>query len=140
MLSPSHRAEADFRSSVLRAVEALAVRRSVDGILSANSSAAVAVLGDFNDRPWSLTVRMLMAGDDETPGALIPVMDRLPEAERATIVHRGRRQQIDHVLVSHALAPRVKAIRVHNHDLLDHDVLRVPTVDSDHALVEVELG
>ncbi len=139
ILAPSHRAEADFRSSVLRAVEALAVRRSVDAILARDSSAAVAVLGDFNDRPWTLTVRMLMAGNDDMAGALVPVMERLPEEERATIVHRGRKQQIDHVLMSHSLAARVSSIRVYNHDLLDHDVLCEPTVDSDHALIEVDL-
>lgn len=135
------RAEAALRSLVSRAAEALFVRGVVDELLLADRSRAVVVMGDLNDTLDSLPVSIVCGSGDL---ALEAATRRVPEAERYTVLHRGEREQIDHILVSHALAPRLVRAVVLNGALRDHgpfvkDAV-LPTPDSDHALFFVELA
>lgn len=135
------KAEASLRSLVSRASEALFVRGVVDGLLLEDRERAVVVMGDLNDTVDSLPVS-IVGGAGEL--ALDAAARRVPEAGRFSVLHRGEREQIDHILVSRALAPRITRAVVLNGELRDHgpfvkdDV--TPTPDSDHALFFVELS
>lgn len=132
--------ESAVRSVVMRAAEALFVRRLVDDVFRKNPGARIAVLGDFNDVPHSLGVRVV-SGRGATE--LFDATASIPHDRRHSHVHFGQKRAIDHVLVSARLRGSITAARVHNDDLRDHDALRAagqgPFHDSDHAPVTVTL-
>lgn len=132
------------RASLLRMAEALQVRRLVDRRLAERPGEHVAVAGDFNEGPDSLLLRVV-AGDvvDEIrrglPGALFSVTAGIPADRRFTIVYRGRRELLDHVLVSRSLWSRFREARILNEAHYEPDAcLRERSregPDSDHAPV-----
>jgi endonuclease/exonuclease/phosphatase family metal-dependent hydrolase len=132
------RAEATVRSTVIRAAEALYLRRLADEAASPH----VCVMGDLNDDRRSLSLRILY-GDRETDRVLLSAIERVPEHKRWTTLHGGRPSQIDHVLLTPGLHGAIVRADVLNEDLRDHgppvkDAPRTP--DSDHALYWVDLG
>ncbi len=54
---------------------------------------------------------------------------------RHTIIHRGSRQQIDHILVSRSLWRRFRSARVLNEELREGGGDGREDVESDHAAV-----
>jgi predicted extracellular nuclease len=111
-----------FISEDQRSQQARVVRDFVSEILSLDSAAAVAVLGDFNDHEFRAPLRVL------TGGSLSNLVGRVPLAERYTYNYRGNSQVLDHILVSPWLAARAEIDIVHgNSDLAnsrassDHD-------------------
>jgi endonuclease/exonuclease/phosphatase family metal-dependent hydrolase len=129
-VTPRERAEAELRSLVWRAAEALCVRGLVDEALASRPDAMVAVMGDLNDTIDSTPVRMV-AGRD-----LVSCADVVPEAERFSVMHGGARAQIDHILASAPLRARLAGARFFNTELRDHPYPEPgapPTPDSDHA-------
>ncbi|MFO0679269.1 MAG: endonuclease/exonuclease/phosphatase family protein [Polyangiaceae bacterium] len=141
-------AEADVRSLVFRAAEGLFVRRVVDGIVATDPDVGIAVMGDLNDTVDSVPVacvrgrRARDGASHPAPGVLHGCEDLVPEARRFSIVHGGKRAQIDHVLLSDRLRARVTSAAFSNEDLRDHaeDPASGPALDSDHALYAVRLG
>lgn len=118
-------------------MEALFVRGLVDEILGAESSAAVCVLGDLNDVPGSVVLRVVQG---EGPGSLFAVAEKCPLPERFSVMHGGHRAQLDHIFVSDALVPHVKRAWFVQEGLRDHGMNPEPiTSDSDHAPLVVEL-
>jgi endonuclease/exonuclease/phosphatase family metal-dependent hydrolase len=148
--TPRERSEADLRSQVWRASEALFVRGRVDDVLGREPGAMVAVVGDLNDRVDSWAVRALRSdGTGEAEGALLDASTSVPSAARFTHFHGGRRAQIDHVLVTAALKARIVDALVLNDSLREHEPLpesgaeaeeEEPTADSDHAPLVVRFG
>jgi endonuclease/exonuclease/phosphatase family metal-dependent hydrolase len=132
--TPRARAEGALRSLVWRAAEALHTRGIVDGLLSAEPLAHVAVVGDLNDVPGSTVVRTLQGDGD---GALLDCAGRVPLDARFSAIHAGKRVQIDHVLATERLYARLSTARFHHADLREHPALvgrdEPQTVDSDHA-------
>jgi endonuclease/exonuclease/phosphatase family metal-dependent hydrolase len=132
--TPRARAEGSLRSLVWRAAEALHARGIVDGLLSADPLALVAVVGDLNDHPGSAVLRALQGDGD---GALLDCAGRVAAEARFSAIHRGRRIQIDHVLATERLYGRLTSARFLNGDLREHGVSpggdEAQTVDSDHA-------
>lgn len=132
-VTPAERAAADVRSLVLRAAEALFVRELVDAALA--TTPFVAVLGDLNDVPDSVPLRVLCRCGE---GALVSAAEVVPHDARVSALHGGHRSQIDHVLLSPALRARVTDAGFFNEELRDHGPVPAddapPTVDSDHAL------
>lgn len=132
--------ESAIRSLVQRAAEALFVRQLVDEVFSTSPDHAICVLGDLNDGPDSLPVR-LVRGIDATakhhlrasasPGAF-------------SCFHGGGPTLIDHILLSERLHRALASFEAHNEALRDHgpppDGQEPITIDSDHALCVVELG
>jgi endonuclease/exonuclease/phosphatase family metal-dependent hydrolase len=106
--SPTGLAEARMRSLVLRAAEALHLRRLLDALL-AEPERAVAILGDFNDTIDSLPLQILRADDPWLPSAtrMFDAFAELDPELRRSVLHRGQPEQIDHVLVSERLATSI---------------------------------
>ncbi|WP_394837004.1 endonuclease/exonuclease/phosphatase family protein [Pendulispora rubella] len=125
-------AEGELRTLVWRASEALFVRGLVDDLLTKKPGHHLLVTGDFNDVPGSTALRIVSGAE---PNALLSAADAL-EGERFSVLHRGARAEIDHMLLSSTLRARVTRARYFNEGLRDHSVLPVhefPTPDSDHA-------
>ncbi|GAB2739096.1 endonuclease/exonuclease/phosphatase family protein [Streptomyces bullii] len=106
-----------------RAAEAAALRALADELLAGDGRARdVAVLGDLNDEVRAATTQILFGppgSEIGTPGyevadkgdalRLWDVAPLIPAEQRYSRVTSGRRELIDHVLVSHRLVHRVTA-------------------------------
>lgn len=90
-----------------RTAQAEVVRDFVAAILARDADAAVVVLGDCNDFPWSRPLATLRAAP------LVDVVERLAPADRYTYVYQGNSQVLDHILVSPALAGEARIDAVH---------------------------
>jgi endonuclease/exonuclease/phosphatase family metal-dependent hydrolase len=114
-----------------RAAEAVTVRSVGDRLLDGlGSERAVVVLGDLNDEPLAGTTQILLGPpgseigtdgferpDQGDPWRLWNLGPLIPEARRFTRIFRGRRELIDHVLVSHALVRRVARVDTTSQEL-----------------------
>lgn len=108
----------------LRAAEAATLRAYANDRLDGEGrSRAVVVLGDLNDEVQAATTQILLGppgselgtpgfGEDDRGDAwrLWNLAPLIPEERRFTRVYRGRREMIDHVLVSHELVERVESV------------------------------
>lgn len=132
------RAEAWVRSLVQRCAEALFVRGLVDDVLRASPDHAIAVLGDLNDGPESVPVRIVRGSPELADGYLQNTNERVAPERRYSTFHGGGPSLIDHILVSPKLARSLQSTVIQNDQLRDHGphVDDAPmTEDSDHALV-----
>jgi endonuclease/exonuclease/phosphatase family metal-dependent hydrolase len=134
------RAESLIRSVVWRAAEGLYLRRLVDELFAKEEAARVFALGDFNDVAGSLVLRVV---EGEGEKRLVSVAAGVAPERRFSAIHGGTPVQIDHILVSTALAGRVHEARFLNEKLRDHGpYIEEPgpaSIDSDHAPLVVEL-
>ncbi|MER6124716.1 endonuclease/exonuclease/phosphatase family protein [Streptomyces sp. NPDC001795] len=144
-----------------RAAEATALRALADELLAGEGRTRdVALLGDMNDEVQAATTQILLGppgSEIGTPGYEKPdrgdavrlwdVAPLIPADERYSRVTSGRRELIDHILVSHQLVHRLTAAGTG----LPGDALRLPSVGadpgerrgvpgSDHAPVWVQVG
>jgi endonuclease/exonuclease/phosphatase family metal-dependent hydrolase len=136
------RAEGTLLSLVWRSAEALYVRGLLDDLMAGAGGARIAVVGDLNDVPDSVPVR-LVRGDG--PAELLDCTTGIPAASRFSAFHDGGPLQIDHVLASAALHARLLEARFLNGDLrprspISLDGREAPSVDSDHAPLLVSFG
>lgn len=156
--------EGRLMSEVKRLAQAVELRRFVDQCLAANPEARLAVLGDFNDTLDSEGLRILRgdARSVHTPPLtameLVPCELAIPHDLRFTQIFRGRREMLDHVLLSQGLMPHFVGARVLNEDLSEAEEVPVPaavtesgagadngwcpnpfTANSDHAPLVVTL-
>jgi endonuclease/exonuclease/phosphatase family metal-dependent hydrolase len=106
-----------------RAAEATALRALADELLAGDGRARdVAVLGDLNDEVQAATTQILLGppgSEIGTPGydrpdrgdatRLWDVAPLIPPGQRWSRVNSGRRELIDHVLLSHRLVHRTTA-------------------------------
>ncbi|MDG4861382.1 endonuclease/exonuclease/phosphatase family protein [Streptomyces sp. T-3] len=107
-----------------RAAEAATVRSVADSLLAHHGGRErLVLLGDFNDEVTAATTQMLQGppgSEIGTPGEKRPdkgdemrlwnIAPMIPEAQRFSRIHRGRRELIDHIFVSHdALALTTRA-------------------------------
>ena len=126
--------ESAIRSLVQRAAEALFVRGLVDGIFAQSPDHAICVLGDLNDLPESLPVRLVRGIDPSAKHHLKPAAP--PGA--FSCFHGGSPILIDHLLLSDRLHRALTHFEVHNEQLRDHgpppEGEEPITPDSDHAL------
>lgn len=140
----------------LRASEAATLREWVNRLLDdadgGGKQRSVVLCGDLNDVPRAATTQILLGpGGSEigTPGEDRPdqgdvwrlwnTAPLIPDERRYSRIYRGRRELIDHILVSHHLLQRIDAVD----SLVDrplpsvHDTpsARADAPDSDHAPV-----
>jgi endonuclease/exonuclease/phosphatase family metal-dependent hydrolase len=121
-------AEAFYLSSLKRSGQALEVRLLIDRLFEANAEALIMVCGDFNAEDFETPLRIIMASDEDTGnGALaarsLVALERGIPADRAfSVLHHGRPQLLDHMLVSRALAGTFRTIEIHNEALGDETV------------------
>jgi endonuclease/exonuclease/phosphatase family metal-dependent hydrolase len=118
-------AEGFFLAAVKRAGQALEVRFAVDRLFDAEPDALIAVCGDFNAEAPEMPLR-LVAGDPEDTGnpslaarTLAPLDRSVAADRRYTVLHHGRREMLDHLLVSPALLALYRGGEILNRDLGD---------------------
>jgi endonuclease/exonuclease/phosphatase family metal-dependent hydrolase len=139
-----------------RAAEAVTVRSLADRLLDGRGSdRAVVVLGDLNDEPPAGTTQILLGPpgseigtegfdrpDQGDPWRLWNLAPCIPAERRFTRIFRGRRELVDHVLVSHALVRRV--VRADTAGKMPPSITEFPSTrrdarGSDHRPVFAEL-
>lgn len=118
-------AEGYFLSAVRRAGQAFELRLLLEEMFDADPHRLVAVAGDFNAEDHDNALRIAIAAEEDTGnGALSPrslvLLDRaLPADRRWSVLHHGRPQMLDHILVSRSLYGHFREIEVHNETLGD---------------------
>jgi endonuclease/exonuclease/phosphatase family metal-dependent hydrolase len=135
--TPRGRGEAALRSLVQRGAEALFVRGIVDDLVKTKPDHAVVVLGDLNDGPESLPVRIVRGIGEPSSAFLRATSDLVAQDRRFSSFHGGAPCLIDHVLVSERLFRCVREAAYYNESLRYHGPYAENeglTPDSDHAL------
>jgi endonuclease/exonuclease/phosphatase family metal-dependent hydrolase len=118
-------AEGYFLATVKRAGQALELRLAVDQALDADPAALIAVCGDLNAEDHEAPLRIVEAGEDDTGSgklaarALVPLERSVPADRRFSVMHYGRPQMLDHILVSHSLLGHFRELEIHNEALQD---------------------
>ena len=140
-------AEGFFLAAVKRAGQALEVRLLVDRMFDEDDEALIVICGDFNADAHEVPVRTIR-GDEEDAGnphlilrTLVPVERTIAHSRRFSVVHHGRPQMLDHLLVSRPLLAWYRGVEIHNEALGDelitsHAVRGSP--ESYHAPVVAE--
>ena len=140
-------AEGFFLAALKRAGQALEARLVVERVFDQRADALVAVCGDCNSDDREAPLRTLR-GDEEDTGnghlaarMLVPVERGVPESQRFSVLHHGRRVMLDHLLVSRPLLGGLLGCEIHNEALGDElispaRVWRSP--DSFHAPLVAE--
>lgn len=118
-------AEGFFLAAVKRAGQALEVRLVVDAVFDREPDALIVVCGDFNADAHEVPVRTIR-GDEEDAGnpqlasrILVPLERSLADSRRYSVVHHGRSQMLDHILVSRPLLAWYRSLEIHNEALGD---------------------
>lgn len=98
-------------SAAIRLMEAAGLRLLLDELMDAGFADHFAVAGDYNAGPESLTVSFVTGlGEEDGEGVvgerrrLLPASWKLPVERAFSYVRRGRRELIDHILVSQRLS------------------------------------
>lgn len=134
-------AEGAFLSSMKRMAQAVEVRVLVDHILDLDPTAWIVVAGDFNAEPHEVPVLAIRGRVEDTgngalaPRELVPVADAGP-VDRHTLIHHGRGELIDHMLVTRQLMAYFGGVEIHNEVLHDESIaFAVDRLypESDHA-------
>ena len=128
-------AEGYFLATVKAAGQALEVRSFLDRLFDLDSNALVAVVGDFNSTDGQAPVRIILGDEDDAGnGALADRMllaaeRSLSESQRFSVIHRGRPQMADHILLSRQLMGGLDRVECHNEGL--HDEVSSPAAIPD---------
>lgn len=128
-------AEGYFLAAIKRSGQAFETRLVIDRIFDADPKALIAVAGDFNAEEREAPLRILL-GDPEDTGngqlagrALALPEHSIPKSRRFTVIHRGRKQMLDHLLVSRELLANYRGFEVHNEALGD-ELVAYTLIDS----------
>src|SRR5690606_21607996 len=103
-------AEGYYVAALKRAGQALELRRHIERIFDADPDARVLVAGDLDADVVGTALRILRADVEDTGNpdlerrALRALEDAVPAERRFTVRHRGKKQLLDHLLASRALA------------------------------------
>jgi predicted extracellular nuclease len=141
-------AEGYFLSAFKRTAQALELRLLVDDLLDRDPERLIAIAGDFNAEDHETPLRLVAAEAEETGNAELAarsllVLDRAIASERRwSVLHRGRREMLDHILASQALACHLEGIEVHNDAVADEasEGAEAGLAGSSHAPLIAELG
>ncbi|RMD61587.1 MAG: endonuclease [Alphaproteobacteria bacterium] len=118
-------AEGFFIATMKRTGQALEARLVIERIFDREPEALITVCGDFNAEERQMPLRTLRGdpGDTGNPAlaarALEPIEHAVPPARRYSVIHGGRRQMLDHMLVSSALRAYCRGVEVDNEGLTD---------------------
>lgn len=141
-----------------RAAEAVTVRALADQLLAGQGTTRqVIIAGDLNDTQQAATTEILLGPPGSelgTPGYARPdkgdpvrlwnLAPLLPEGEQYTRICEGRKELIDHLLVSQALLGRITEVHtVHPTtvpSVTGHPAARRDKAASDHALLYAQLS
>ncbi len=140
-------AEGYFYSSMKRVGQALETRMRIDQVFDQDPHALIAVCGDFNADSDAVPVATICGPVEETGNpdlvgrVMVPCEKNIPEPSRYSLIHHGKGEMIDHVLVSRSLLSFFKHAEIHNEALPDESgAFRtdVKFPESDHAPVVAE--
>lgn len=142
-------AEGFFMAAVKQTGQALEARLLVESIFDGEPEALVAVCGDFNAGDSEMPVRTVR-GDEEDTGnghlaarVLVPLDRTVPDTQRYSVIHHGRRVMLDHILASRPLLGWYRGTEIHNEALGD-ELVSPATVwgspDSFHAPLVAEFA
>jgi endonuclease/exonuclease/phosphatase family metal-dependent hydrolase len=143
-------AEGSFISAMKRVGQAVQMRMLVDQIFDAQGDTAlIAVCGDFNADNDDVPVRCIAGRVEDTgnPAHALRVMvaceNNVPESSRYSLLHLGKGDMLDHVLVSRGLLRYFDHTEIHNEALPDESgAFRTDQKfpESDHAPVVAEFA
>lgn len=138
-------AEGYYLSEIKRAGQAFELRLALDRLFDQDPEAHVCIAGDFNAEEHHTPIEILRGEEDNTGnGALaarvmVPVEHSLPESSRFTVIHQGRHQMLDHIMVSRPLMGHYLGSEIHNEALTDEvTAYGKPSPLSYHAPVAAE--
>jgi endonuclease/exonuclease/phosphatase family metal-dependent hydrolase len=118
-------AEGFFLAGMKRAGQALEARLLMERLLDGDPDALVVVAGDLNADIHEVPLRILRAEPGDVGNAalshraLFAVEDIIPEGQRFTVLHHGRRLMLDHLLVSAKLRGYLNCAESFNQGLAD---------------------
>ena len=144
-------AEGYLLAAIKRVGQALELRRRIDQLFDADDQARILVAGDLNAEITASALRILRADIEDTGNpalasrSLVALEEHIAEDRRYTVLHRGRRLMLDHLLASASLASCYVDGAILNDGLLDEyelEIAHTEPVGSLHAplVVELELG
>jgi hypothetical protein len=145
--SASGWAEGSFLASMKRVGQALEVRRFIDTLFDQDENALIIVGGDFNADHDEVPVAAIRGEVEETDNyrlvnrVMVPCERTIPESSRYSLIHRGRKEMIDHILVSRGLLAYYKGTEIHNEVLHDESsafAFDKKFPESDHAPIITE--
>jgi endonuclease/exonuclease/phosphatase family metal-dependent hydrolase len=142
--SASGWAEGFFLSSLRRVGQALETRVFIDSLFDKNPQAYIIIAGDFNADAHEVPVEAIRGRVENTGNGdlaervLIPAEESIPEPSRFTLYHQGRKNMLDHILISLSMLPFYQVTEIHNENLPDETIAfatdeKYP--QSDHAAV-----
>ncbi|MGD1879940.1 MAG: endonuclease/exonuclease/phosphatase family protein [Kiloniellaceae bacterium] len=137
-------AEGAFTATMKRSGQALEARLLVERIFDAEPGALIAVCGDLNAGEEETPLRILQAAAEDSGNpalanrALEALEGRLPAARRYTVLHKGRRRMLDHILCSPGLAARCRTVIADNEHLPDEESMADDDPRSNHAPLVAE--
>ena len=123
--SASGWAEGFYLASQKRAGQALEVRLFIDRLFDDDPDAKILVAGDFNAGEREVPARIIAAELEDTSNGhlaariMVPLEHSLPDSQRYTVIHRGRKVMLDHMFASRALLSTYLGIEIHNEALGD---------------------
>lgn len=118
-------AEGFYIAAMKRTGQALEARLLVDRLFDADPDALIAVAGDLNAEAFETPVRVIQADTEDTGNpalagrVLSPVEAGVSAPGRYSVLHRGRKLMLDHLLVSPALKRACSRAEIFNEGLLD---------------------
>jgi endonuclease/exonuclease/phosphatase family metal-dependent hydrolase len=118
-------AEGYLLSAWKRSAQALEARMTIDRMLDADPHRPIIVAGDFNAEDHETPLKILVGAEEDTGNGQLAarslvVLDRsLPADRRFSVLHHGRPQMLDHILVSRSLLGHFRSIEAHNETLGD---------------------
>ncbi len=118
-------AEGYYLAAMKRAGQALEARLAIDRLFDDERDALIAVCGDFNADENEMPTRILRGEEEDTGSGelanrVLVVAERsVTPDQRYSVLHHGRPQMLDHMLVSRQLMAWYRGIEIHNEDLGD---------------------
>ena len=128
-------AEGYFRAAIRRSGQALEARILIDRIFDQDEHALIVLTGDFNAGEHEPPLRIVTGSPEDTgngrlaPRSLALLEHSVPDSQRFTIIHRGRKQMLDHMLVSRTLLGYYRKIEIHN-EMLGDELVAYTLIDS----------
>jgi predicted extracellular nuclease len=138
-------------SLMRRSAEATAMRVWMNASMLEHRDVPVVCMGDFNDIPEAVTTTILYGpedGDPKRPDKGDPVRlynlaDQIPAGRRYSRIYRGKRELLDHVLVSRPLflaGTRINSLVDDIEPITESVRARADEVVPDHACQVATLG
>jgi len=143
-------AEGSFISSMKRMAQAVQARLIIDQIFDNHGEESlISVCGDFNANSEEVPVKTICGHVEETgnpahaPRVLVPCERNIPESSRYSLLHLGKGEMLDHIIVSRNLLRFFDHAEIHNEILPDESgAFRTDPKfpESDHAPVVAEFN